>query len=70
LAEFVGEAAKVRGVRAKVGVIEKPENPATFTQSPMVADCDTCRSSDKAMLVPVTVRGDGKFTVAVGGKRL
>src|SRR5579863_5251499 len=66
--EFVGEEDKVRGERLKVGVIENPVNPSTFKQSPIVADCETCRSSERPMLAPVTVMGVAIFTVAVAGR--
>jgi len=60
----------VRGIRLNVGVIEKPVNPSTLTQSPMVADCETNRLRERAMLVPVTVMGEGKVTLSadVGGR--
>ena len=45
-----------------VGAIENPSNPSTFRQSPMLADCETSRLRDRAILVPATVIGEGKAT--------
>jgi hypothetical protein len=65
LAEFVGDADTLSGVRLKVGVIEKPVKPSTFKQSGNVADCETSKLSESAILAPVTVIGDGRLTVTV-----
>jgi hypothetical protein len=61
--ESVGEADKANGVRSKVGVIENPSNGGVVQQVGKTAELETCMFSSNAMLLPVTVIGDGKFTV-------
>src|SRR5579862_816368 len=61
--EFVGEADNVTGLRSKVGVIENPSNGGFVQQSVKTAELETCMFSCNAMLSPVTVMGDAKFTV-------
>jgi hypothetical protein len=61
--EFVGEADKANGVRSKVGAIENPSNGGVVQQVGKTAELETCMFSSNAMLLPVTVIGDAKFTV-------
>jgi hypothetical protein len=61
--EFVGEADRAIGVRSKVGVIENPSNGGVVLQVGKTAELDPCIFSSNAMLLPVTVIGDGRFTV-------
>jgi len=61
--EFVGEVGKVSGVRLKVGVMENPSNGGVVQQVGKTAELETCIFSRNAMLLPVTVIGDAKFTV-------
>lgn len=61
--EFVGEVDKANGVRLKVGVIENPSNGGVVQQVGKTAELETCILSSNAMLLPVIVIGDAKFTV-------
>jgi len=61
--EFVGEADKTNGVRSKVGVIENPSKGGFVQQAGKTAELEPCRFSSNAILLPVIVMGDAKFTV-------
>ena len=61
--EFVGVVDTVSGVRLKVGDIENPSNGGLVQQSEKTAELEACILSTNAMLLPVTVMGERKFTV-------
>src|ERR1700691_2638380 len=54
-------------VTLNVGVIDQVGSPPFGSQQVLgnVADCETCKSINSPMLLPVTVIGEGKFTVTL-----